>query len=1261
MANNNVNIANKFFAYIRHQIDLDLNPDIVTQYNNSLIFIGDEKQIYAPAMGAYVGIGMTSYNNTLNRIAQVENSVNDIGNQLAGSSVTKIYPGVDGDGTGQYMNANDYTYLNNEISIRGWADYDENTYTGTNVRHGWWQGTQYNWEVGPSDITYNSDGIPKSGISVRSMPGALVPIYNSLGEVTGYKQQKNIIYIDDTYTWSYIRHSNSYISNFAQRYVDSEIDRVYHDLLGESGPVYLPVSVENIKNDEDTLVVNPNYVAPVNPYDVDANKVPQYIYNGAPTSANLSRLDPSKQYFVKVSWTGAANQADGTYHDDAYDNDLYFKYAAATFTEVGGALSVNYSGTAIEFYKYEDDQHQIVDSAIPQLYVLSDATEYNNTYNMNIKDGIQTLKEVAYYLDVLSDGFGEVTYLTYAEYNTQTSNGTTNIATYNLIQPVAQKPKSTDIYAYAINISTENIGVQLAYNIAGNHHEIVDAHNHIENIEKGENTVRSIASTSTSDLAYITIKSPHRITGRNDDIFTASDVFETQADLPQYFDELSYHTGDAHLKLKVELTNTYVTVKQQFDNGGLPVISGTQLNAGFGKKYIGTYQYVEVDAIDKEAALAGTVQYYIFENGAFTPVPANQVKDADARANEGGNVPDYYINPYPEFFDEGAFNDALANVTWIKVNAQDLAGGVYDAVSGGEPVYGKYYEWDNNTQSYKQIMIADQPATAQQLVDDVAGNVRQVYVYKTAEVPNYVVRPIITTEKNAIATADWVSAYISQEVTKINNATSNIEDTVFEEIDKRIGNLDYNYAYSDFEEIFWNDYSQGMSPYSAQYKEEYAAYYTYFQNDDYIVSPNHILNTTWKSLQSGRTGTIKSNYPDLHRNQISSYYTYNVIQDNGKVSIENRELPADKIVADVDIWGETESRRSTPVYTQVNLADLDIESGFTLPILYRFVNTLNSNEFFVKVANSAHPTYAPVPNPQDGQTYYYYDSATGTYVEESNKIYPTSQNSPAWKQLYALNTEDYIEIDIYSAVLDENNNDTVIFKEYRPNRTGEDAHTYSVTFSGNNINLYYKSVSGGNSKQYLTVDAKHHDYSVGGDGSNTLKVTANITKVEDALPTNTGFADAWDVRSYIENMFSWVNISASISNDYIIHTEAFYTNISLEEYEAIPAANRTQLYVKDNGTFTALSGSPRVSWYYADNTIVTGAAGEVDSTTQGKPNDDTVNKPKDNDGHVVYIRHFNALNTSNPYTTSANNYYVREEEPWMNPFNLTPTHYGSGN
>lgn len=69
MANTNVNISNRLLTYVKHGIDV--TQDMKNIYSNSMILIGDEKQIYVPVLNAYVGVGES-------RFSQVEEIVNRI-------------------------------------------------------------------------------------------------------------------------------------------------------------------------------------------------------------------------------------------------------------------------------------------------------------------------------------------------------------------------------------------------------------------------------------------------------------------------------------------------------------------------------------------------------------------------------------------------------------------------------------------------------------------------------------------------------------------------------------------------------------------------------------------------------------------------------------------------------------------------------------------------------------------------------------------------------------------------------------------------------------------------------------------------------------------------------------------------------------------------------------------------------------------------------------------------------------------------------
>ena len=74
------------FAYIDNHGEL--TQSMVNQYNDSLIFLGDEKQIFVPLINAYVGIGTTAYENLLSRIGESNNNLDEYNKYIHNDTVT---------------------------------------------------------------------------------------------------------------------------------------------------------------------------------------------------------------------------------------------------------------------------------------------------------------------------------------------------------------------------------------------------------------------------------------------------------------------------------------------------------------------------------------------------------------------------------------------------------------------------------------------------------------------------------------------------------------------------------------------------------------------------------------------------------------------------------------------------------------------------------------------------------------------------------------------------------------------------------------------------------------------------------------------------------------------------------------------------------------------------------------------------------------------------------------------------------------------
>ena len=82
-------ISDKIFSYI--DVAQDLTPEMIHEYTNSLIFIGDEQQIYHPLTGAYVGIGMSNFNEVKDQIQNTTNMLRHLDTHIHQNVVNSIF------------------------------------------------------------------------------------------------------------------------------------------------------------------------------------------------------------------------------------------------------------------------------------------------------------------------------------------------------------------------------------------------------------------------------------------------------------------------------------------------------------------------------------------------------------------------------------------------------------------------------------------------------------------------------------------------------------------------------------------------------------------------------------------------------------------------------------------------------------------------------------------------------------------------------------------------------------------------------------------------------------------------------------------------------------------------------------------------------------------------------------------------------------------------------------------------------------------
>ena len=1250
MANLNANIASKLISYVRHGVDI--NSEIKNIYRNSLIFIGDENQIYVPAMNTYVGIGQTAYTNTLERIKTIETQISELGTTLSADLVSKIYVnysldevnGLNGHHSigdaGAGLSAEEWA-LNNEITIKGVGDYDEATgfnkkNTGNNSsRYHTYTANHYDNGTGTKEIYvtysdyYNSaSSQPTSGITVTPYWGGKTTVTNPTTGQTITKRIGSYITIDDKLTWSYMTSAYSYALNYTRLHTASEIDRLYHNLLGDSVATYLPVGFGiAIENRTDQIKkLTPSEIANYN--TANPNK---YLVTVDPSGSDPEYYVLDKDAVYYYAYISNNTPAEGTTGNKVYV-EISYSDIANLLTNGLGSL---HNGTI----RYNNGDSDIVQ--FPQLYVKD--TQYNTTYNINIADGIQTLKEVAYLLDILSDGsLGSVTYYTYAEYNALTTNEKAECV---YILPQNPNPASADIYAYSVNTGNpENLGIQIAYSIAGNQAQITDLHSHIEKIEKGKTSIRSIQGTNTE---FTTVSVQGQLNWENTD----TDQGRIQQGHPNYDgagghrDTPSYMVGDVNFKIAINTGLVYATVYQ---SGSSP--KNYLYTDGFGVDWYGYYTAADMRNLSNESELVGGTAYSSYytitigtESGTgytyanFTRIPSdNLVLDS---YKQGENIQYYWIPNKAE-----AKNNASQNIIWEKVTREQLiALADTDTLPNSSITKGACTDFYTlNGGIYTNVATA---ANGHNAAYNAINNQTNVNVfYFQAGHKEFVIHAKVG--ENKIATTEWVGAYVEDSIRDISNTIGNIVEEANNYTKRKIEALDTNYIYSDFA-TYWTAYvaTNNLTPGTTLYETAYANEYA-----DYIA------RAADETRVFGNSGDYRLSYI------AKSHYTYNIIEEDGIVRAETRELPSDTIKASAEIWG---AESNVSITNRHQYAELINNTAYTplYETLYNWKHeTTQDNQLFVPVTNGTKVALAPaVANPWLSQRVYILNESDGAFIEFNRAATGAMQNytdvaNKAWQQLYVDGVR-YDELDLNDWAWLDNNHTILRVGNYILTKvtSGANAGKISATAITDGTSytyVSYISTTASTSTQYFSVEQKHFTYANAGNGENQLSVKAHITRIEDARSNNTGFADAYDVQKYIESLFTWVDISATATEAIINSSDKYYKHITLEDYNGENLYKRTLNGASPQYTYES---TPVKAYFWKDNN----AYFELTSNTTDTPDSDSNISHAGHvtvDGKYVYEQFFADYQTAQNYTR-ASNYYVRTEEPIINPLNLTETLY----
>lgn len=333
------------------------------------------------------------------------------------------------------------------------------------------EGAEGKWIASTSAPTDGNDTL--TGKKVLSYQGVTYIAAVDSDGAPIFKNGSNVISIDDEMTWAYISASNAYALKSAKDFTKSEVNRIYSEILGYGQDTIIPVSKEQVldvvvkggKGEENGVELNGDTVffvkcpiaAPENNTVIDDHKT-------GSTQTNINGLTYTVTRKVNVDdpftgeteakevepelWTAAKALTPGTVDGTKY----YFAYEAGNFYQSDYVLKPI---TAAEAETIASDplnkaEFVVINPSIAEID------------NINISDGIQTLKEVAHVLDVITNG----------NYDSQ---------------------------------DPEAAGIELAYSIAQNHIDILDLDARVDKIEAGTDTVKSLKEGPNGNYVDLTI------------------------------------------------------------------------------------------------------------------------------------------------------------------------------------------------------------------------------------------------------------------------------------------------------------------------------------------------------------------------------------------------------------------------------------------------------------------------------------------------------------------------------------------------------------------------------------------------------------------------------------------------------------------------------------------------------------------------------------------------------------------------------------
>ena len=442
-------------------------------------------------------------------------------------------------------------------------------------------------------------------------------------------------------------------------------------------------------------------------------------------------------------------------------------------------------------------------------------------------------------------------------------------------------------------MNPENLGIQMAYSIAGNKKDIEDLHKHAELLEKGETTLRSIQSTN-SQFANVTLLGGTKHWANtdtnqgeanfNDEDGSGHKIHPNHDVATGAFAENSYLVGDVNIKVTLNTSLTYATVHTA-DGSNVPYTDEA------GVDWHGFYTAADMDALDVTNAT-----YYRVASGTGVKNDPYVFEAVTAEAIAEGNKTDSRYQTEQYYWVPGGIYDTNNNPTglakngpnenavYTKIKVKDLL-----ALGDAEYVKGTAYTKSTITEFFTEdnaggwtSFVDNQGDTTaiSKLITRVNNGGISVNDY-VAFISDYDQTVIHTIDnQNKLATTEWTEVYVNSKVSQIADDLEDILEQAKKYTDDSINALDTEYIYSDFS-TYWAYYVsinvatnpnlgvEGTPEYVSAYNEQYAAFVANTGN------LTKVFDSSYETENPGEENPYRLSYI------TNSQYTYNIIEENG--------------------------------------------------------------------------------------------------------------------------------------------------------------------------------------------------------------------------------------------------------------------------------------------------------------------------------------------------------------------------------------------